>query len=170
MEIQEYKEGAQKVLLKNREIILLGTAHVSAESVKTVESLIREDKPDHVCVEIDASRYASLTQKNSWENLKINEVLKQKKGFLLLANLSLSSFQKRLGVDLGVNPGDDMKKAIDTAQAEGIPFSFADREIAVTLRRAWAKSGFWGKNKMLAALISSVFTKEKISQEELENL
>lgn len=166
----ENRKDADRVFLKDKEIILVGTAHISSESVKSVEEIILEEKPDHVCVEIDASRYSSLTQKNSWENLKIDQVLKQKKGFLLLANLALSSFQKRLGLDMGTTPGEEMKKAIDIAQREGIGFSFSDREIHVTLRRAWAKSSFWGKNKMLAALLSSVFTKEKITAEELERL
>jgi pheromone shutdown-related protein TraB len=148
----------------------VGTAHVSKTSVENVEAVIRETAPDHLCVEIDASRYSSLKNRGNWENLKINEVLKQRKGFLLLANLALSSFQKRLGADLGVNPGEEMKRGIAVAEELGIPYSFADREIQVTLRRAWAKSGFWGKNKMLASLLASVFTKEKVTPEELERL
>ncbi len=148
----------------------MGTAHVSKTSVENVEAVIRETAPDHLCVEIDASRYSSLKNRGNWENLKINEVLKQRKGFLLLANLALSSFQKRLGADLGVNPGEEMKRGIAVAEELGIPYSFADREIQVTLRRAWAKSGFWGKNKMLASLLASVFTKEKVTPEELERL
>ncbi len=160
----------ESVSVGGREIILVGTAHVSQTSVENVERVIRETSPDHLCVEIDASRYASLKNKGNWENLKINEVLRQRKGFLLLANLALSSFQKRLGADLGVNPGDEMKRGIAVAEELGISYSFADREIQTTLRRAWAKSGFWGKNKMLASLIASVFTKEKVSSEELEKL
>lgn len=164
------RNNTNLVELKDRRIILVGTAHISTESVKNVEEVILEERPEHVCVEIDASRYGALTQKNSWESLRIDQVLKQKKGFLLLANLSLSSFQKRLGLDMGITPGEEMKRAIEIAQREGISYSFSDREVHVTLRRAWVKSSFWGKNKMLAALLSSVFTKEKISQEEVERL
>ncbi|MBN2534519.1 MAG: TraB/GumN family protein [Spirochaetales bacterium] len=159
-----------RVKIGNREVILLGTAHVSEESVKEVENLIRNEMPDRVCIEIDKSRYTSLTKKSIWKELSIPEVLKQRKGFLLLANLILSSFQKRLGLDLGVKPGEEMIKAIKVSEELGIPFSFCDREIQTTLKRAWSKTGFWGKNKMLAAMISSIFVNEKLTREEIEKL
>ncbi|MBN2445070.1 MAG: TraB/GumN family protein [Spirochaetales bacterium] len=163
-------DNITKVKIGEREIILLGTAHVSEESVNEVEDSIRNEKPDRVCIEIDKSRYTSLTNKSMWKDMSIPQVLKEKKGFLLLANLVLSSFQKRLGIDLGVKPGAEMMKAIDISEELGIPFSFCDREIQTTLKRAWSKTGFWGKNKMLAAMISSVFVKEKLSKEEIEKL
>ena len=159
-----------RVTIGEREIIILGTAHVSEESVKEVEDAIRNEKPDRVCIEIDKSRYTSLTKKSMWKDLSIPQALKQKKGFLLLANLVLSSFQKRLGLDLGVKPGEEMMKAIRISEELGIPFSFCDREIQLTLKRAWSKTGFWGKNKMLAAMVSSIFVKEKLSKEEIEKL
>ena len=163
-------ENITKIKLGKREIILLGTAHVSEESVKEVESLIKNEKPDKVCIEIDKSRYLSLIKKSVWKNMSIPQVLKQKKGFLLLANLVLSSFQKRIGLDLGVKPGEEMMKAITVSEELGIPYSFCDREIQVTLKRAWSQTGFWGKNKMIAAMVSSIFVKEKLSKEEIEKL
>jgi pheromone shutdown-related protein TraB len=87
-----------------------------------------------------------------------------------MANLVLASFQRRLGMDLGTSPGEEMRRAVSVSEELGIPFVFADREIHVTLRRAWKKTRFWGKNKMLAALLSSVFTKEKLSPGEIEKL
>ncbi|MDR1932435.1 MAG: TraB/GumN family protein [Spirochaetales bacterium] len=156
--------------LGGREFILVGTAHVSRESVNEVERIITEEKPGRVCVEIDNSRYTSITQKQDWSSLNIYQVMKQKKGFLLLGNLVLASFQRRLGIDLGVKPGEEMMKAIETAQKLGIPFSFSDREIQITLRRAWAKTGLWGKSKLLTAMLSSVFSTEKLSSEEIEKL
>jgi pheromone shutdown-related protein TraB len=171
-ESTELREDANitRLAVGGREIILLGTAHVSAESVTQVQEIIAEESPDHVCVEIDQSRYASLTQKNQWESLNIYRVIRERKGFLLLGNLVLSSFQKRIGVDLGVTPGQEMMAAVDAARKAEIPFSFVDRQIHTTLRRAWAKSGFFGKNKMLAALLGSIFTKEKLNAQEVEAL
>lgn len=159
-----------RVQLGDREIVIVGTAHISQESVKEVKDIIHSEKPDRVCVEIDESRFQSLTQKQTWSNLDIIQVLKQGKGFMLLANLVLASFQRRLGMDLGIKPGEEMLAAITTAQELGIPFSLCDREIQITLRRAWAKSNFWGKNKMLAALVSAALTKEKLTAEEIEEL
>jgi pheromone shutdown-related protein TraB len=166
----EREEATTRIKLGDREIILIGTAHVSQQSVEDVERMIVEERPERVCVEIDQTRYKAMVEGQSWEKLNIYQVLREKKGFLLLANLVLSSFQRRLGADLGVTPGEEMRKAIEVSERENIPFSFSDREVHVTLRRAWKKSSFWGKNKMLAALMSSVFTKEKLSSEDIERL
>ena len=73
-------------------------------------------------------------------------------------------------MNLGTRPGEEMRRAVSVSEELGIPFVFADREIHVTLRRAWKKTRFWGKNKMLAALLSSVFSREKLSSEEIEKL
>jgi pheromone shutdown-related protein TraB len=153
----------------DRQILLVGTAHVSRESVDEVRRIIEEEKPDRVCVELDEARFTSM-QQGSWHDLNIGKVLKEGKGFLLLANLVLASFQRRLGDDLGVKPGADMQAAVQTAQAMGIPYSLCDRNIHITLRRAWSCTGFWGKSKMLAAMVSSVFTDEKLNAEEIEKL
>ncbi|HUX22889.1 MAG TPA: TraB/GumN family protein [Spirochaetia bacterium] len=166
----ETSETITKLQVGDREIILLGTAHVSRESVEEVSRVIREEAPGRVCVEIDAARYRTMTEGQNWEELNVSQVLRQRKGFLLLGNLVLSSFQRRIGKDLGVQPGEEMKAAIATAEELGIPFSFSDREINVTLRRAWSRSGFWGKNKMLAALFSSAITKEKLEEHQIEEL
>jgi len=163
-------ESITKLVLGEREFILLGTAHISRESVEEVKELITVELPDQVCIEIDESRYKSLVEKSQWSNLNISAVLKGGKGFLLLANLVLSSFQRKLGMDLGIKPGEEMVTAINLSKELDIPFSLCDRDIQITLKRAWAKSGFWGKNKMLAAMISAVFSNEKLKEEDIESL
>lgn len=170
MELTSISDTITKIELETKEIILIGTAHISRGSVDEVRKVIEEESPDHVCVEIDNTRYQTMTEGQNWENMKIDKVLKERKGFLLLANLVLSSFQKKMGKNLGVTPGEDMKEAVDAAKEAGIPFSFSDREVQITLRRAWSKSSFWNKNKMLAAMISSIFTKEELSEKEIEKL
>ncbi len=159
-----------RLKLGKKEIIIVGTAHISKESVQEVKQIISEEKPDRVCVEIDETRYKTMTEKSSWKNMNITKILKQRKGFLLLSNLILASFQRRLGQELGIRPGEDMMAAIIAAKENNIPFSFCDREIQVTMKRAWYKTGFWGKNKMLAAMLGSIFSNEKLSEEELEEL
>ena len=170
MLVVENSDTVTRIKEDDREIVLIGTAHVSKESVNEVSSIIREEAPDRVCVEIDAGRYNSMKAGNKWEHLDIFKILKKGQGFLMLANLAMSSFQKKIGEGLDVKPGEEMKAAIDTARELDIPFSFSDRDIQVTLKRAWAKSGFWGKNKMLASLIGSVFSREKISGDDIEKM
>lgn len=163
-------ESITRLVLGEREFILLGTAHISRESVEEVKELITGELPERVCIEIDESRYKSLVEKSQWSNLNISAVLKGGKGFLLLANLVLSSFQRKLGMDLGIKPGEEMVTAINLSKELDIPFSLCDRDIQITLKRAWAKSSFWGKNKMLAAMISAVFSNEKLKEEDIESL
>jgi pheromone shutdown-related protein TraB len=163
-------DNRSRLILGEREIILVGTAHVSRESVEEVARVVREESPDRVCVEIDAGRYKSMTEHDDWEKLDVAKVLKEGKGFLLMANLVLSSFQRRLGQGLGVKPGDEMKKAIETANELGIPYSFCDREVQITLKRAWARCGFWSKSKLMAALASSALSTEKLDESEIEAL
>ena len=156
--------------LDGKELVLIGTAHVSRESIDEVSGIIREEKPDLICVELDEGRYASITQKESWEKLDMVKVFREGKGFLLMANLVLSGFQRRMGAELGVRPGDEMKTALDIASELNIPYALCDREVQITLRRAWAGCGLWNKSKLLATLLASAFTTEKLSAEEIENL
>jgi len=163
-------QTVHRLVLADREFILVGTAHVSKQSVEEVRQVILEEEPDRVCIEIDETRYNTLIKKQHWQSLNIGQVLRERKGFLLLANLVLSSFQRRLGLDMGVSPGEEMLTAVNVCREQGIAFSLCDRDIQVTLRRAWSRSSFWGKNKLLAAMLSSIFTKEKLDAEEIEKL
>jgi pheromone shutdown protein TraB len=160
----------RRVELKGRTVILAGTVHISQESTDEVRALIEAEKPGRVCVEIDESRFRSMSQGNSWESLDIGKVLKEGRGFLLMANLALAGFQRRMGASVGGKPGEEMLAAVRSAEEAGIPYSFCDREIQVTLKRAWAKSGFWNKSKLLASLIDSAFSNEKLTEEEVEKL
>ena len=159
-----------KLNLNGKEILLLGTAHVSKESCEEVRAAIIEGKPDVVAIELDEQRFASINDSEAWKNLDIIKVLREKKGFLLLANLVLSSFQKRMGMNVGVKPGDEMRAGIDAAKELNIPCEMVDRPIQTTLRRAWAKNGGMGKIKLLSALLASAASKEEVSGEEIENL
>ncbi len=163
-------DSIHRINLSGKEVVLVGTAHVSSESVKEVEEVIRGENPNRICVEIDASRYKSITEGQKWENLNISQVLRKRQGFLLLSNLVLSSFQKRMGALQGTTPGDEMKKAIHVANELNVPFTFSDREIQITLRRAWKKASLWQKMKMMAALLSSFFSREELSADEIEKL
>ncbi len=154
----------------DREIVLIGTAHVSPESVAEVDDAIRTYRPDCAAVELDKQRLKSMEDSDSWRSLDVVRVLKSGQGFMLMANLVLSSFQKRMGAHVGVQPGDEMRAAINAARELGIAVELADRPIQITLRRAWARNSLWGKCKLLAALLSSAFDRQEVSADEIENL
>ncbi len=146
---------------EGKEILLVGTAHVSKDSAQEVKELIEQEKPDSVC---------SINNRNKWKNMDIITIIKQKKALLLLVNLILSSFQKRLAQQLGINPGQEMIQAISSAKETNAHLVLADRDIQVTFTRIWKKLSLWGKMRILFMLIFSMFGKEKISEEEIERL
>ncbi len=168
--IEQISDTLTRITIEDREIYLIGTAHVSSDSVKEVEEFIEQEQPDRVCLELDPGRYKNMMEGQSWEDVNIQSIIKQGKGFFLLANLALSSFQKKMGEQTGVTPGEEMHIAANAAKKAGIPFSLCDRDIQITLRRAWKRSSFWNKMKMLGVLVSAAFSNEKLSEEEIEAL
>ena len=156
--------------LAGREIVLIGTAHVSAESMTEAASAVEKEMPDTLAIELDEKRLENLTDPESWRKMDIIKVLKNKQGFLMLANVVLASYQKRMGQDAGVRPGDEMLAAINKAKELNIPQTMVDRPIAVTMRRAWAENSLWGKCKLLSAMLASAFTTEEVDSTEIENL
>ncbi len=163
-------EGTTIIESEGRRIVLLGTAHVSQSSVRQVRMLADAERPDCMCIEIDESRYRSLTDSEAWKKLDIYSVIRQGKGFLLLGNLALASFQRRIGKELGVKPGAEMVEAVGVAREKTIPVVLCDREIQITLKRAWASGGLWSKSKMMAALLGSLFGGESVSEADIESL
>lgn len=170
MKVENISDTINRITIGDREIILVGTAHVSHESVNEVKDVIETENPDRVCIEIDEGRYQSLVDTESWKKLDIHQAIKQKKGFLMIASLILGSFQKKIGADIGIKPGEEMKIAAEAAIEKGIPFTFSDRAIQVTLQRAWAKSNLWNKMKLLASLIASAFSTESVDKSDIEEL
>jgi pheromone shutdown-related protein TraB len=153
-----------------RQILLVGTAHVSKESVNDVAAYIDSEQPDRLCLELDDGRFKNKEDESSWSNMDIKKVLKENKGFLLLTNMALATFQKRMGNQSGSAPGEEILSAARLAKEKEIPFTLCDREIQITFKRAWRKSNLWNKAKLIATIISAVFSKEEISEAELEEL
>lgn len=154
----------------DKQVILLGTAHVSQKSVDLVKEVIEEEKPDTVCVELCKSRFQALTKKQQWQETDLLKVIKEKKAAFLLANFMLASIQRKIGKQLGIKPGQEMAQAIKSAETEGSKIHLADRDIRTTLSRAWRTVTFWGKLKLMAQFAFSIFGVDEISEEEVEEL
>jgi pheromone shutdown-related protein TraB len=155
---------------EGKDIILLGTAHVSLDSAELVARVIAEEKPDTVCVELCESRFQALTQKKRWQEMDIVKVIREKKAFLLFLNLLLASFQKRVGDKLGIQPGAEIMRAIEVSQATGARIHLADRDIRITLSRTWRLMGLWSKVKLLSQTILSLDEPGRITQEDIEKM
>jgi pheromone shutdown-related protein TraB len=153
-----------------REFLIVGTAHLSRESADLVREVIEKERPDCVCVELDAQRFEALSQKRKFQELDVRQVIRKKQLAALLANLLLASYQKKLGGALGILPGTELLAATEVATEHGIPIALCDRDVRVTLRRAWASMGFFKKTLLASNLMLSIFERPEVSEDDLRRL
>jgi pheromone shutdown-related protein TraB len=149
---------------------LLGTAHVSRASVLAVEALVAEREFDAVAVELCEGRFHAMRDPDALAKLDLFRVIREGKVGLVAANLALSSYQRRLAEQLGVEPGAEMRAAMVAAEARSTPVWRIDRDVGTTLRRAHAAVGFWQKLTLSSGLIASLFVDEKVDEAEIEKL
>ena len=167
---QEDQDHVTRIRLDDREIILIGTAHVSRQSAEQVKEIIGRERPDAVCVELDEQRYRAITEGSRWKEMDIFKVIKEKKAALLLVNLMVSSFQRRMAKQFGIQAGQEMIQGIESAKEIGAHLVLADRSIQVTFSRIWSGVGFWGKMRLMTEILAGIFANEPISEEEMEEL
>jgi pheromone shutdown-related protein TraB len=163
-------ENIHRLDLEGREVILVGTAHISKASVEEVKTLIEAEKPDTVCIELCQARYQAMTDANRWKNTDIANIIKERKAPLLLANLIMSSYQKKLAKKFGIQPGQEMKQAIASAEEVGAEICLADRDLQVTMLRLWRSTNFWGKLKLFFQFMLGIFMDEELTEEEMEKM
>jgi pheromone shutdown-related protein TraB len=164
------KSDLHQLTYKEKEVTLVGTAHVSRESADLVEKVIQSEKPDTVCVELCRSRYEYLTDKKQWEDTDLIKVIRQKKSSLLLVNLVFAYLQRKIGEKLGIRPGEEIMRAIKAAGASGARIHLADRDIRITLLRTWRLMGLWTKLKLLAQVVTTVGQWDAIKEEDVEEM
>ncbi len=152
------------------EFVLLGTAHVSRASADAVRSILELEPFDAVAVELCESRFRSLRNPEAFRDLDLFQVIRQGKAGLVAANLALSAFQRRLAEQFGIEPGAEMKAAIDGAEARKLPVWLIDREVGVTLKRAYRSVGFLDRLTIVGGLGASLLTREDVSEDEIEKL
>lgn len=152
------------------EYVLLGTAHVSRVSADAVRIMLEREPFDAVAVELCESRYQSMRDPEAFRKLDLFEVIRQGKVGLIAANLALSAFQRRLAEQFGIEPGAEMKAAIDGADARGLPVWLIDREIGVTLKRAYRSVPFLDRLSIVGGLGASLLTRDEVSEDEVEKL
>ena len=152
------------------EYVLLGTAHVSRASADAVRAILERESFDAVAVELCESRFRSLRNPEAFRDLDLFQVIRQGKAGLIAANLALSAFQRRLAEQFGIEPGAEMKAAIDGAEARGVPVWLIDREVGVTLKRAYRSVGFFDRLGIIGGLGTSLLTREDVSEDEIEKL
>lgn len=152
------------------EYTLLGTAHVSAVSVEAVKKAIDSNKFDTIAVELDINRHKQLTEDSKLQKLDIFQIIKEDKIGLVAANLSLAAYQRRLADQLGIEPGAELKAAAIEAKERNLRCELIDRDAGITLKRAWARLGFFKRSQLAAGLGASLLSSEEIDEQEIEQL
>ena len=149
---------------------LLGTAHVSSASADEVAREVASGAFDAVAVELDAARHAAITDSERWAKLDLFQVLKQGKMGMVAVSLALGAFQQRLADQLGIQPGAEMRAAVDGATAHDLPLLLVDRDLGVTLKRVSASVPWWQRPALIMGVVASVFSREQIDPAEIEQL
>jgi len=167
---RELPESVHHINVDGKEIYLIGTAHVSKESVKDVTFTVEAVKPDSVCVELCEARYKTIMSRDSWKQMNIFKVVREKKALFLLAQLIMTSFYRRIGEQLSVQPGAEMIEAIHLAQKSKAELVLADRNVEITLKRVWGVLNFWSKLKMVVQLLSSLLIAKEVDEKLIEDL
>lgn len=165
-----YQENIVRIRRGEQELILLGTAHVSRQSARDVRDIVEAEEPDTIAVELCAGRLESMKRQQAWQSTDIYQVIREKKAGLLLANLILGTYQRRIAQQFGIEPGAEMRAGVELAEETGRTLLLADRNIQVTLARIWRRMGLTGRVRLLFVLILSIFSDEEIGEEELEEL
>lgn len=156
-------------LINGKEITIIGTAHISSESVEEVKQALIEIQPDTVAIELDDERYKSMTEKKNWQDMDIVDIIKKKKVGFLVAQMILSSYQRKIAQNLKLNVGEEMSTAIQYSKENHTKLLMIDRNIQTTLLRIWHNLGWFEKVKMLTELLSSMFEND-VKEEDIEAL
>ena len=167
---QQYPDDVHVITHLDRTILLIGTAHVSQHSVDLVTEVIENERPDCVCIELDDKRFQALQDEKRWQKLDLKAIIRKKQLSTLMVSLMMASYQKKLGENLGVAPGAELLAAATCAKRLGIPISLCDRDIRITLRRAWKSTSLFKKGYLLASLFAGLFDTEEIDEKRLEEL
>lgn len=163
-------QSITKYSYKDKEITIIGTAHVSGISAKQVKDVIKELHPDSICIELDQGRYDSINNPKKWNDTDLIKVIKEHKTGYMLVNLLLSSYQKRVAKKLESKSGAEMMQAISLSKEDDIPLIMADRDIQLTFSRIYRKHSFFQKVKLVVSMIMSLFDDEDITEADIENL
>ena len=171
MEENNTSSDIHPLIINGHSLTLIGTAHVSKKSAELVEETIINSKPDAVAVELCQGRYDALMSQDRWKNTNIVEVIKSGKGYVLFTQLILGAYQKRVATKLGVKPGAEMLVACEKSKEIGAKLELIDRDVKITLRRAWASLSWWKMMQLFFSGLSGMFEKNaELTELDIEKL
>jgi pheromone shutdown-related protein TraB len=150
--------------------VLLGTAHVSRASVAAVTEMSGSGNFDAIAAELCPARHQALTKQQQWKDMDLYRIIREKKAGLVMANLALGAYQRRIAEQFGIEPGAELKAAADAALANGIPLQLIDRDLATTLKRSYHAVPWYKRIMLTTGLVMSTVSSEEIDEEQIEKL
>jgi len=163
-------EPVREVELGGVHYTLLGTAHVSRASVDAVRHYLENGKFDAVAVELCASRHKALANTSAWREMDLFAIIRSGKAGMIMASLALAAYQRRIAEQFGIEPGAEMKAAMEAADRTGLPLQLIDREIGITLKRTSQRLSWWQRWMLTNGMIVSLLSREQISEGDIERL
>ncbi|ESQ15904.1 MAG: TraB/GumN family protein [Thiohalocapsa sp. PB-PSB1] len=166
------EEPLLTISTKDAVLHLLGTAHVSRNSAEKVRELLQSESLgfDAVAVELCRSRFNAIVRPETLKQLDLFAVIREKRVYMVAANLALSAYQQRLADQFGIEPGAEQRMAIRLAEERGLALLLIDRELGTTLRRAAQNLGLWKRLNLFSGLLAGLLSREQVTEEDVENL
>ncbi|MFC1796488.1 TraB/GumN family protein, partial [Pseudomonadota bacterium] len=166
----DHEQPIRRIDRDGVEYTIIGTAHVSRASAEAVKELAGSGDFDAIAVELCQARYDALTAERKWTDLDLYKVLRQGKAGLVMANLALSAYQRRIAEQFGIEPGAEMRAAAVAAKERNLPLQLVDRDLATTLRRSYASVPWYKRMYLMAGLAVGMVSSEEIDEESIEKL
>ena len=170
MDISLHDQPIRHINRDGVEYTLLGTAHVSRASAEAVKEMAGSGEYDAIAVELCQARYSALTAERKWTDLDLYKIIREGKAGLVMANLALSAYQRRIAEQFGIEPGAEMRAATIAAKERDLPLQLVDRDLATTLRRSYASVPWYKRVYLMAGLALGMVSSEEIDEEAIEKL
>ncbi|MDN3524778.1 TraB/GumN family protein [Halomonas sabkhae] len=149
---------------------LLGTAHVSASSAAEVRDMIASGDYDAVAIELCDSRHQNLANPDALGEQDLFQIFRQGKAGMVAASLALGAFQQRVAEQSGIEPGAEMRAAVEGVREHKLPLALIDRDIGITLKRIYHNVPWWQRFSLFSGLLGGVLSRQKVSSEDIERL
>lgn len=133
-------------------ITIIGVGHVFQLS-ENIRSIIREKRPEVVCIELDQARYRALQDPST-------------RGKAPIQYRVLAYVQKRMADMFGSEVGSEMLAAVSAANEVGAKVALIDMDAAKMFASLWGRMSFKERARLIGgSLVGLIMTKEKVEKE-----
>ncbi len=147
-------------MIKYKNLTIIGTSHISIESIREVERTIKENKPSIVTLELDHDRLLALLHEKE-HKIRLKDI-KRMGLTVFIINIIGAWAEKKIGETVNVKPGSEMRKAIEACSELNIPIALIDQDVRITLRKLIRRFSWRERFRFLKEIITSPFKKKEL--------